>query len=321
MPCAAKSLPRVGGTSRATSAIMKLSRCLFLLVSACGPPTSPAPDAHGCGTYNLGPPAPGRSGIVVTASDAGQTDRCTDLCSERACYGFCNLEVDTAGDQILTCTQDHTGRRPAGLVGRRATGGCVTGRYFASAAYLEAASVPAFRQLATELAVFGAPEQLRLAAERAMRDEIRHARVMTKLARQHGAHVPVVRIRRVGARSLEAFARENAIEGCVKETYGAAIALHQADHANDLVLRTTMRAIARDELRHAELAWQVDRWARMQLAPRASARICSTRLRAADRLIAREQESRDSMLSHTIGVPERTRRIAFATAIRAAEWA
>jgi hypothetical protein len=197
----------------------------------------------------------------------------------------------------------------------------MSGRYFASAAYLEAASVPAFRQLATELAAFGAPELLQRAANRAMRDEIRHARVMTKLAERHGARVPIVRVRRVGERSLEAFARENAIEGCVKETYGAAIALHQADYANDLALRTTMGAIARDELRHAELAWQIDGWARAQLPARASARVCVARLGAADRLIAREEESRDSVLLHAIGVPMRVRRIAFATAIRDAAWA
>ena len=300
---------------------MKLSRYLFLLVSACGRQTGPAPDAHGCGTYNLGPPAPGRAGAVVTTADAGQIDQCSQLCSERSCPGFCNVEIDTAGDQILTCTQDHTGRRPAGLVGQRIGRGCPIGRYLAGAAYLEAASVPAFRQVSIELAAFRAPEHLRRAADRAMRDEVRHARMMTELADRHGGRVPTVRVRHVGERSLETFARENAIEGCVKETYGAAIALHQADHAVDPDLRIAMGAIARDEMRHAELAWNIDRWARTQLPARASARVCSSRLRAANRLIVREQESRDSPLSHAIGVPDRGRRIAFATAVRDAAWA
>ena len=59
------------------------------------------------------------------------------------------------------------GRRPAGLRPWRVpTRGSSAGRWLAEAAALEAASVPAFRRLARELAAHGAPARL---VERARR--------------------------------------------------------------------------------------------------------------------------------------------------------
>jgi hypothetical protein len=68
------------------------------------------------------------------------------------------------------------GRRPCGL--RPARGACArdeVGRALAAMAHLEAASVPAFRRLGAELASLGAPASFVRAADRAARDEIRHA--------------------------------------------------------------------------------------------------------------------------------------------------
>jgi hypothetical protein len=239
---------------------------------------------------------------------------------------FCTLELDTKGEQILTCSQDHTGRRPRGLVAPRARHhgpdrpGCAVGAYFASVAHLEAASVPAFELVARELAAFGAPRSLSRAAKRSAREEIRHARTMSALALRHGARVPALRLRPVAARSLETFARENAIEGCVKETYGAAFALHQAANAADRELRTAMTVIARDELRHAELAWKIDAWARSQLSPRTASRVAEARCHAAVRLVARERRAADSSLGRMLGFPSRQARIALATAVGDAAW-
>jgi hypothetical protein len=46
----------------------------------------------------------------------------------------------------------------------------------------------------------------------------------------------------------------------VRETFGALVAMVQALHAHDPVVRHAMRAIAADEARHAQLAWQVHQW-------------------------------------------------------------
>jgi hypothetical protein len=66
-------------------------------------------------------------------------------------------------------------------------------------------------------------------------------------------------------RSLFAVALDNAVEGCVRETFGALVAHHQALHAQDAEVRSIMTDIAEDETRHAELSWAIDRWAREQL--------------------------------------------------------
>jgi hypothetical protein len=153
------------------------------------------------------------------------------------------------------------GRRPRGLRSlqeRRALS--PPGRYLVRMAYLEAASVVAFERLAHELETHGAPPSLRRSALRAARDEVRHARIATRLARCAGGSVREPVVRKSRKRSLVAMAVENAVEGCVHETFGAALAMAQSMAAPDPRLRTAMRQIARDEMRHAELAWSVAEW-------------------------------------------------------------
>jgi hypothetical protein len=163
-------------------------------------------------------------------------------------------------------------------------------RFLARMVYLEAASVPAFERLARELAAHGAPQRLQRAARRALRDEARHTRMATELA-EHMADMadgvrfrrPLVRKGRV--RSLEAIARENAIEGCVHETYAAAVAMAQAMCAAQPRVRTTMRKIGADEARHADLAWQIARWLARAMGPAARARVAAAQRSAARALV------------------------------------
>src|SRR5581483_682033 len=104
-------------------------------------------------------------------------------------------------------------------------------------------------------------------AREAARDERRHARTMTALARRRGATVPRVRATRRRSRALFDIALENAVEGCVREAYGALFAVWQSEHATDPRVRSAMRSIARDEATHAELAYDVHAWAREILQP------------------------------------------------------
>lgn len=157
------------------------------------------------------------------------------------------------------------GRRPEGLRPYRCGAGEAVGRWLADVAYLEAASVASFDRLATELRRFGAPEALVAEAERARRDEIRHAAAMRRLAARHGASPATPAPLTFHARSLEDFARENAVEGCTLETFGALVGLAQAETAADADVRRVMHGIARDEARHGELAWRVHHWALAQL--------------------------------------------------------
>jgi hypothetical protein len=75
-------------------------------------------------------------------------------------------------------------------------------------------------------------------------------------------------------RPLLTMALENAIEGCVRETYSALECAWQGYVATDAVVRATMRRIARDELRHLAFSWAVHAWAigRLDAAGRARVR-------------------------------------------------
>jgi hypothetical protein len=198
------------------------------------------------------------------------------------------------------------GRRPAAFAPRRCGArGSRVGRWFADAAVLEAASVPAFRRLAAELTAHGAPAPLVRAARRAAGDEIRHYRLTAAVARAGGADARAPRVRRMPVRSLVAMAAENAREGCVRETFGAVTAAFQARHAVDPSLRAVMTTIARDEARHALLAWEIDAWARAALPPSRARRLSSAR-QAAARTVETEIAAApppDRSLARALGLP------------------
>ncbi|HEY1693263.1 MAG TPA: hypothetical protein VGG39_13940 [Polyangiaceae bacterium] len=196
------------------------------------------------------------------------------------------------------------GRRPRGL--RRARGGRRAGSlgaFFSTAAHLEAASIVAFRQLASDLDTLGAPRALSRAALRASEDERRHARAMARLARRHGDAPSPVRAAPHASPSLVALARDNAAEGCVRETLGAVLAAHQARHASDPTVARAMRAIARDEARHAALAWAVARWAEPQLDARERRSVIAARRRAIRHLRRALRVSPSPELRREVGLP------------------
>jgi hypothetical protein len=174
---------------------------------------------------------------------------------------------------------------PICQVGRRPEGLCPVapelhhselGAYFASAAHLEAASVHAFDRFARELQVLGAPEGLVADAWRAALEEIEHTRAVGAIALRFGGELSPPRVEATELRDAFAIALENAIEGCVRETYGALVACYQAQSALDPMVRAAMVRIAEDETRHSQLAWRVAMWlepkltAEQQLAVRAA---------------------------------------------------
>ncbi|WP_375756406.1 ferritin-like domain-containing protein [Corallococcus exercitus] len=159
------------------------------------------------------------------------------------------------------------GRRPVGLqVAEACDAPEALGRYFADAAHLEAASVHAFLRLRDELELHGADVGLQDAARRSAMEEVQHARVTDRLARRFGGTPQRPVVAELPPRSLVEVALENAVEGCVRETYGALLAHHQALHARDLEVREAMVRIAEDETRHAALSWDIDQWARPRLS-------------------------------------------------------
>ena len=224
-------------------------------------------------------------------SPALRGDQCfpsVDLCTKACPTGFfwaCEYPPATCqeggilpdADIYLECNTcpGNMGRRPVG------DGLCVgvdglppVAGYFMAATRLEAASVHAFHQLRERLRGFGAPPRLARKAARAKRDERRHARLTSRLARLHG-NSGRIRVSSPGlaALDLEAFAIENAVEGCVRETFAAVLALHQAERSPHEHLQGPLRRLAQDEVDHAALAWRVHGWALGKLPPDGRARV------------------------------------------------
>lgn len=195
----------------------------------------------------------------------------------------CELELAEPRLIHVTCSGIYRfaqeGRRPlAGL--EREPPRSVTsalGAILAELAYLEAASILAFSELATQLERLGAPAELIERCLAAAADERRHADVLGTLARQHGG-VPIEpRAHTRDTLGLFELARHNAVEGCVLESFAALIACVRAATARDPVLRHAYRSIAEDELRHGQLAWDIHAWAFARLDERARTQVIAAR--------------------------------------------
>lgn len=172
--------------------------------------------------------------------------------------------LTTSNVAEVTSICDHgtvsEGRRPEGLEPVATPGGNDLGRYFARVAHLEAASVVAFRRLEVELRAHGAPEGLLTKLRAARADEIRHARATRRIARRFGNRPAPVRVAEARPRTLVEIAIENITEGCVRETFGAMVALFRAQRAADTEIATAWQGIAVDESRHASLSWELAEW-------------------------------------------------------------
>lgn len=238
----------------------------------------------------------------------------------KAGAGCCYLSGGDRGECGIVCmteVQQNCGRRPSGLVrsrpthknpnttpnARRPSSESVVGAYLAGAAELEAASVTAFEILAGELEAHGAPEHLLAAAQKSGRDERRHTRSMSALAKRFGGEFIPPRVRPQRARSLRAMALENAVEGCVREAFGALVATYQAAHAGNPSVRRAMRGIAADETSHAALAFRVAGWLEGRLDARAARSVRASMRKAGQALLREASAPVHPALIRELGVP------------------
>ncbi len=218
------------------------------------------------GSIALGP---GAAGIVVDGAfdDASCVafcrwntgDRCTTsevhACSPTTVDGgpgvYCNAT-------ILECPQ------PLGAVcGRRTDGAAVAQTTDArdvlgALVALEAEAVAAFSRLARELVALGAPTSLVRAARSCAEDERRHVAMVSGLDGRAVIEAPDERA--LPLRGAFAIAHENAVEGCVRETFGVLVAQWQCERSPDARVRECYARIARDEAKHAAFAHRLDEW-------------------------------------------------------------
>jgi rubrerythrin len=229
---------------------------------------------------------------------------------EPACLAICNAARPTGAGRVYNCmelTKDGgavviscggcgVGRPPLGFAAERVRAPSLAAERLAEMAQLEAASIHAFRMLYEDLVRLGAPGAMLRDVLRAADDEARHARDVRREAERLGAVVPEVPAMSGRARSVEQLAIENAEEGCVVETFGAALAAMQAERATDPRIRRMMARVARDELRHAALSWWLAEWLDAKLDARGRARVAEARLRA--------MESVEREVARAAGIPE-----------------
>ena len=172
-------------------------------------------------------------------------------------------------DQPRACCyvtfDDCEGKRVMRAVPGRAlpAGPAIEGEGWEAMAGGELLSVLAFRGVARDLAALGAPRALVAAAYDAADDEAAHAVAVQKLARRRGVCVALDDRHATipdEVASLDEVVRAAFVDGCLGEGVSAAsLELAAADHAGDDAC--ILHSIARDELRHADLAWRTLAWA------------------------------------------------------------
>ena len=130
---------------------------------------------------------------------------------------------------------------------------------------MEHASIAAFARFNLQLLALGAPPELVDACTRALGDETAHTKLCFALASAYAGHAlgpgPLDISHSLELSTLADIVDLVIVEGCFGETSAALQALEAADGAQDPVVVAAYTQIARDEQRHAELAFQFVRWA------------------------------------------------------------
>jgi hypothetical protein len=130
---------------------------------------------------------------------------------------------------------------------------------------MEHASIAAFARFSMQLLALGAPSALVEACTQALADETTHTKLCFRLASAYAGRAlgpgPLNVDHSLEASSLGEIVELVIAEGCFGETSAALEALEAAESATDPVVVAAYAQIARDEQRHAELAFRFVRWA------------------------------------------------------------
>lgn len=278
--------------------------------AACAPTYESGPTCERVVHFPCGVPAELRADGGVPSDLCSRTCGASDMPPIGTAFSCYVAIPDDAPPTDLHCIYCAVGRRPEGLSLTSSSGPHAVGRFLADIAALEAASVPALERLADDLARHDAHRDLVARCRTAADDERRHTVMMGALARRYGCEPSTADVPPAPARSLEDLARENAVEGCVRETFGALIASWQSGHAGDLLIARTMAVVAEEETRHAALSWDLAAWFDTVLPPDAQARVRAARDGAMDVLRGEVCARVDDDLVRLAGMPDPERALA-----------
>jgi hypothetical protein len=130
---------------------------------------------------------------------------------------------------------------------------------------MEHASIAAFARFSLQLLALGAPSSLVDACTQALADETAHTKLCFRLASAYAGRAlgpgPLDVNHSLEATTLVDVVELVIAEGCFGETSATLEALEAAESATDPVVAAAYARIARDEQRHAELAFRFVRWA------------------------------------------------------------
>lgn len=232
------------------------------------------------------------------------------------------VEVSMTGEttviEVLDVISDGAcaGRLPDGIAAVGTVCGDAVARHLAHLAWLEGAAVIAFQRLAVDLERLGAPRELVNSALAAADDEVDHASRMGALAATYGVSVPQVEVAPPAERSLFDVALENAVEGCVRETYGVVDALFRSKQAPNAEIRDLFAHIAADETRHSALSWDIAEWAKQHLCEAEVGAIKTATEAAHQELLSQLQNDRPDAVQKQLGAPSANVAVAMADTLR-----
>lgn len=209
------------------------------------------------------------SKMTVTVAESelpdGGATTCQEACAGRGPEGYdlisCGPSIADGGVAIQCVFEgiSSCGRYPIKPV-PVASGSSTGSRWLGRAAYVEAASAWSFSRLAVSLSHHRAPPKLIQEAQRAARDERRHARLTGEAAHRFGGTPPPFAASSPRCLELDMLALENAVDGCLVETWGAHQCAWQAQASREPNLRRMFASIAEDERRHAAFAQDLQSW-------------------------------------------------------------
>ena len=142
---------------------------------------------------------------------------------------------------------------------------------------------------------------------------------MGRLALRFGGQLTAPRVEERSLRSLLELSLDNAVEGCVRETWGALFGAFQAERSEDREVRRIMRVIANDEAEHASLAWQIAAWAEPQLTDGERATLRSLQEAAIGEL-SKDSATASQLLTRVAGVPDRAQTEQLLSSLRTRLW-
>ena len=139
----------------------------------------------------------------------------------------------------------------------------ILSNFWLRTAQMEHASVASFHQFALDLIRFGAPPDLLIRTNKAILDEISHAKAafaITEGFLNQAISPGDFQMKIQPATNLAEFAKKVALEAAINETIAVILATVQRAKCTDYAINKFLTKIIREEAEHAELAWDTLRW-------------------------------------------------------------